>query len=161
MISFSGRQKHIGSYFDEGEAAHAYDAFIITAGLGKPRNFPDENEDDVVAEAARVLARVRAFPKSRPVSASGSAPSTTARDAAAEKAEKGVPVSGTKKRARSRKRAAPTELKGVEKVRSFVSRERGDVELWILYFRFRTNMSRFYTDFNHKYVLPLAEKAAQ
>ena len=124
MISFSGRQKHIGSYFDEGEAAHAYDAFIITAGLGKPRNFPDENEDDVVAEAARVLARVRAFPKSRPVSASGSAPSTTARDAAAEKAEKGVPVSGTKKRARSRKRAAPTELKGVEKVRSFVSRER-------------------------------------
>ena len=33
--------------------AHAYDAHAIANGIDTPRNFPNEDEDDVVAEAER------------------------------------------------------------------------------------------------------------
>jgi len=60
-IRVDGKQKSIGLFADEAEAAHAYDAYAIANGIDTPRNFPDEDEDDVVAEAARV----RAAPKKR------------------------------------------------------------------------------------------------
>ena len=52
-IGVHGNQKRIGHFTDEGEAAHAYDAYAIVNGIDTPRNFPDENEDAVVAEAER------------------------------------------------------------------------------------------------------------
>ena len=65
-IRVNGKQKHIGYFVDEIEAAHAFDAYAIENGINVPRNFPDEDEDEVVAEAARV----RAAPKKRKNAAS-------------------------------------------------------------------------------------------
>ena len=53
QITIGGKQKTIGRFTDEIEAAHAYDAYAIANGIDTPRNFPDEDEDDVVAEAER------------------------------------------------------------------------------------------------------------
>ena len=62
-IRSGGKKKHIGSFADEVEAAHAYDAYAIANGIDMPRNFPNEDEDDVVAEA-----RVRAASRKRKTS---------------------------------------------------------------------------------------------
>ena len=67
-IGVDGKQKNIGRFVDEVEAAHAYDAHAIANGIDTPRNFPSENEDDVVAEAKRV----RDAPKKRKNAASKS-----------------------------------------------------------------------------------------
>ena len=48
-----GKQKHIGTFTDEIMAAHAYDAYSIANGIDTPRNFPNEDEDDMVTEAER------------------------------------------------------------------------------------------------------------
>ena len=53
QIRVNRKQKHVGYFTDEVNAAHAYDAYAIANGIDTPRNFPDEDEDDVVAEAAR------------------------------------------------------------------------------------------------------------
>ena len=53
MIRVNGKQKSIGHFDDELVAAHAYDAYAITNGINTPRNFPNEDEDAVVAEAER------------------------------------------------------------------------------------------------------------
>ena len=57
-IRVDGKQKGIGHFTDEIEAAHAYDAYAIANGGDRQtdpsRNFDDEDEDDVLAEAARV-----------------------------------------------------------------------------------------------------------
>ena len=68
MIRVNGKQKSIGHFDDELVAAHAYDAYAITNGINTPRNFPNEDEDAVVAETARV----RAAPKKRKNAASKS-----------------------------------------------------------------------------------------
>ena len=44
----------IGVYDDEVEAARAYDAYAVANSIDTPPNFPNENEDNMVAEAARV-----------------------------------------------------------------------------------------------------------
>jgi hypothetical protein len=41
-IYFDGKQKYIGSYDDEMEAARAYDATVRAQSLDKPLNFPDD-----------------------------------------------------------------------------------------------------------------------
>ena len=41
-ISIAGKQKHIGSYDDETEAARAYDATVRAQSLDRPLNFPDD-----------------------------------------------------------------------------------------------------------------------
>ena len=61
QITASGKKKYLGVFTDELQAAHAYDAHAIENKIDTPRNFPDEDEDEVVAEAARV----RAAPKKR------------------------------------------------------------------------------------------------
>ena len=50
----------MGTFDDEEEAARAFDAYVIANkhkmtndGRTRPRNFPGEEDDDVVAEAAR------------------------------------------------------------------------------------------------------------
>ena len=67
-IRVNGKQKSIGHFDNELEAAHAYDAYAITNGIDTPRNFPNEDEAAVVAETARV----RAAPKKRKNAASKS-----------------------------------------------------------------------------------------
>jgi hypothetical protein len=52
-LSVGGKQKFISYSTDEVEAAHAYDAHAIANGIETPRNFPNEAEDEVVAEAER------------------------------------------------------------------------------------------------------------
>tara|TARA_B110000208_G_scaffold94374_1_gene118371 strand:+ start:221 stop:664 length:444 start_codon:yes stop_codon:yes gene_type:complete len=61
QIRVNRKQKHVGYFTDEVNAAHAYDAYAITNGVETTRNFPNENESEVVAAAARV----RAAPKKR------------------------------------------------------------------------------------------------
>ena len=65
-IRVDGKCQHIGYVEDEIEAAHAYDAYAIANGIDTPRNLPDEDDDGVVTEAARV----RAAPKKRKNAAS-------------------------------------------------------------------------------------------
>ena len=65
QIRVNRKQKHVGYFTDEVNAAHAYDAYAITNGVETTRNFPNEVESEVVAEAAREAARVRAAPKTR------------------------------------------------------------------------------------------------
>ena len=67
-IWVDGKTKWIASFVDENVAARAYDAYAITNGIHTQRNFPDEDEDDVVAE----VARFRAAPKKRKNAASKS-----------------------------------------------------------------------------------------
>ena len=52
-IRVHGKRKTIGRYPNERDAARAYDAFVIANGINVPRNFPNEAEDAVVAEAER------------------------------------------------------------------------------------------------------------
>ena len=52
QIKVGGKKKHIGIFPDEIEAANAYDAYVITNGINTPHNFLDNDEDDVVNEAA-------------------------------------------------------------------------------------------------------------
>ena len=63
-----GKTKYVGIFLDEVAAARAYDAYAIAKGIQTQRNFPNEDEDDVVAEAARV----RAAPHKRKKAASTS-----------------------------------------------------------------------------------------
>ena len=60
-IWVDGRTKRIASFDDENVAAHAYDAYAIVNRINTRRNFPDEDEDEMVAE----VARVRAAPRKR------------------------------------------------------------------------------------------------
>ena len=53
VIRVHGKQKGLGYFTDEVEAAHAYDAYAIANDIDVPRNFPNEDEDAVVAEAER------------------------------------------------------------------------------------------------------------
>ena len=63
-----GKTKYVGMFLDEVAAARAYDAYAIAKRIQTRRNFPNEDEDDVVAEAARV----RAAPHKRKKAASTS-----------------------------------------------------------------------------------------
>ena len=58
-IWVDGRTKRIASFDDENVAAHAYDAYAIVNRINTRRNFPDEDEDEMVAEAACVRAAPR------------------------------------------------------------------------------------------------------
>ena len=49
------KRKYVGTFVDETEAAHAFDAYAITNGIDVPLNFPDEDAtDELVAEAERM-----------------------------------------------------------------------------------------------------------
>ena len=61
QINVNRKQKHIGVFDNELDAAHAYDAFVITNSIDKPRSVQGEDDDDVAADAARV----RAAPKKK------------------------------------------------------------------------------------------------
>jgi hypothetical protein len=41
-FSIAGKQKYIGSYDDETEAAWAYDATVRAQSLDRPLNFPED-----------------------------------------------------------------------------------------------------------------------
>ena len=57
----AGGDRHRRSlrFADEINAAHAYGAFAILNGIVVQRNFPNEDADDVVADAERVRAPMK------------------------------------------------------------------------------------------------------
>ena len=47
---FDGKMYHLGSYDDEADAARAFDR--VASVLGRPRNFPEEDESEIVGPSS-------------------------------------------------------------------------------------------------------------
>jgi hypothetical protein len=90
-IRFQGKQKSLGYYFDEHEAARAYDTFAIENSVNRPLNFPDAptatrhayepSKKRARAKATAAAAAAAAEEKSN--ASSSSAPAAAAQAAAA------------------------------------------------------------------------------
>ena len=50
-MQIDGKNHHLGNYVDEADAARAFDR--VARVLGRPLNFPEENESDIVGPRSK------------------------------------------------------------------------------------------------------------